>query len=468
MDKEKIGALAHLMRRAGFGATPKEMEALQAGRYEDTVEDLLAPERFPGTDEDLLNRYLPYFRQAPNHRVSAALWLYRMVNTERPLEEKMALFWHGLFATGGSKVIIGQVMTQQIRTFRRHALGDFRMLLVELSRDPAMVFWLDNWENHRAAPNENFGRELLELFSMGVGNYTEEDVRSAARAFTGWTFARTLPVQPYYFGLPRFEYDDRDHDDEEKDFLGEKGRFNGEDIIDLILRQPATAWFLARHLYGFFVADEVPVSKWPTEPPRDPDAVRVLADALVESGYQMKPVLRTLFNSEFFKEARFAKVKSPVELMVGILRLVGDYGEPDDTLRDEVVALCEAMGQELLNPPSVEGWHTGEEWINSGALVERVNLAVGKVRDSSKPGVGSIVDSVLGGGGAVSPETIVDRCLELLGPMEVSESTRNSLAESVSSSKGNGAHSHGGDGTAEETVARALSLIVSTREYQFG
>ena len=467
MGGENVEAFAHLMRRAGFGATREELEAPQANSFEATVEDLLHPERFSATAEDLFNRYLPYFRQAPNHRVSAALWLYRMIHTERPLEEKMALFWHGLFATGGSKVIIGQVMTQQIETFRRHALGDLRTLLIELSRDPAMVFWLDNWENHRAAPNENFGRELLELFSMGVGNYTEDDVKSSTRAFTGWTFARTPAVQPYYMGLPRFEYNVHDHDDEEKEFVGETGRFNGEDVIDLVLRQPATSRFKARHLYSFFVADEAPVSMWPTEPPRDPDAVRKLSDALVESGYQMRPVLRTLLNSDFFDRARFAKVKSPVELMVGILRLVGDYAEPDDTLRDEAVALCEAMGQELLNPPSVEGWHTGEEWINSGALVERVNLAAGKVKDSSKPGVQTLVDRVLADGGADSPEKVVDRCLDLLGPMEVSKSTRSTLVEGVSGGA-NSPGSSGENGTAEATVARALGLIVSTREYQFG
>ena len=467
MGKEDIEALAHLMRRAGFGATREELEALQANNYEATVEDLLHAERFPATQEDVFNRYLPYFRQAPNHRVSAGLWLYRMINTERPLEEKMTLFWHGLFATGGSKVIIGDVMTQQVQTFRRHALGDLRTLLVELSRNPAMVFWLDNWENHRDAPNENYGRELLELFSMGVGNYTEDDVKSSARAFTGWTFARTLPSQPYFMSRPRFQYDAQDHDYEEKEFLGEKGRFNGEDIIDIILRQPATAQFIARHMYNFFVADEVPVSAWPIEPPRDPDAVRVLSDALFESGYQIRPVLRTLFNSEFFKKAQFAKVKSPVELMVGILRLVGDYAEPDDTLRDDVVAVCEAMGQELLNPPSVEGWHTGEEWINSGALVERVNFVAGKVRDSSKPGVKSIIDRVLEGS-TVSPEAIVDRCLDLLGPMEVSQSTRSTLIEDSAGNGGSGSGSPDGNGTAEDVVACALGLIVSTREYQFG
>ena len=266
-----------------------------------------------------------------------------------------------------------------------------------------MIIWLDNQTNHKGAINENYGREVLELFSMGAGNYSEADIKECARAFTGWTvrnaeymalMGQKDSIWPYGRLLWHFEYRDDDHDDEEKVFLGERGRFNGEDIIDIICRQPATAWFIARHLYNFFVADEVPVSQWSYTPPRDPEALKTLGDSYVESGHEIRSVLRTLFHSDFFKEASFSRVKSPAELVVGTLRMTGECTAPDgkDTTAYQVMDESGFMGQALLNPPSVEGWHTGEEWITSGALVDRVNFAAGHVGDLSpnppKEGVG--------------------------------------------------------------------------------
>ena len=231
--------MAHLFRRAGFGAPRDELEAAVARGYEATVETLLHPETAPEVEEDLLQRY--YIDAKESFQLDGAQvgWVYRMATTQRPLEEKMTLFWHGLFATGFNKCDDPRVITKQIDMFRRHGLGSFRELLVELSRDPAMIYWLDNNQSRGDAPNENYGRELLELFSMGIGNYSEDDVKASARAFTGWTLAPTLPRQPYGRFDWEFEYRPELHDDSVKTFLGETGPWNGEDIVNIIVKQPS-------------------------------------------------------------------------------------------------------------------------------------------------------------------------------------------------------------------------------------
>jgi len=466
MPLTDLQLMAHLFRRAGFGATREELEAAVAKGYEATVEDLLHPEAAPPVEEDLLQRY--YIEAKESFQLDGAQvgWVYRMINTRRPLEEKMALFWHGLFATGFNKCDDPRVITQQIRMFRRHGLGSFRELLVELSRDPAMIYWLDNNQSRGDAPNENYGRELLELFSMGIGNYSEDDVKAAARAFTGWTLAATLPRQPYGRFDWEFEYRPDLHDESEKTFLGETGRLNGEDIVNIIVKQPSAARFIARHLYNFFVADEPQVPAWSIEPPRDPQAIDILVDAYMQSKYDMRAVMRTLFLSDFFRseKAYFAKVKSPAELVIGVTRLVQEFGVPKLGLR-EVALECRYMGQDLLNPPSVEGWHTGKEWIDTGCLVERINFAAQQVRDLTKPGVQFIVNR-LRAASPLPPEGFMDQCLDLMGPVAVSQETRNALLHYATL---------GGElrfGTAEEAhtsaqrVSDLLQLIVASREYQ--
>src|SRR5688572_2217410 len=196
--------MAHLFRRAGFGATQEELEAALDRGYEATVEQLLHPEQMPELDEDLIFRYYVDFHESRKIDSAMAHWVYRMINTSRPLEEKMTLFWHCLFATGNSKVEAPPTMLQQINTFRRFALGNFRDILIDLSKDPTTISWLDNNENTRTAYNENYGRELLELFSMGIGNYTEDDVKECARAFTGWGIKNLLNIGP--FGRNVWEY----------------------------------------------------------------------------------------------------------------------------------------------------------------------------------------------------------------------------------------------------------------------
>ncbi len=467
MSKEDLALMAHLMRRASFGATREELEERVIKGYEATVEELLHTEDAPRANEYALIRYHPGALlpggQPPMAHVN---WMYHMLNTGRPLEEKMALFWHQVFATGNGKVDNYSDMLEQIAMFRRHGMGNFRDLLIELAKNPAMIFWLDNNENHRDSVNENWGRELLELFTVGVGNYTEEDVREASRAFTGWTIAAKLPRIPYNRFIWPFEYKGEDHDGSEKTFLGHKGRFNGEDIIDIIIQQPACARFIARHIYNFFVADEPQVPSWSIDLPQDPEAIDLLAMVLTQSKYEMRPVLRTLFNSDFFKEACFAKVKSPAEVVVGTYKLVKGQDFSTFGFREASVQAT-SMGQDLLNPPSVEGWHTGQEWINSGSLMSRINFVADLVGDTNLPGVQSIINR-LRAQGDLTPEALVEGCLELLGPLEVEAETRRHLIMQAEEGETVRWNTEEEDTASAQRVAQMLQLIVATREYQFG
>jgi hypothetical protein len=466
MANEDIALMAHLMRRAGFGATREELEARAAKGYEATVEELLHPEEQEPSDRLEFLRYHPgFWKPITSPGMGAAAWLYDLINTKRVLQEKMDLFWHQVFATGQSKIDHWHEVQRQVDMFREKGMGDYRALLVELAKDPAMIYWLDNCDNHAYAVNENWGRELLELFSMGVGNYTEDDVRECSRAFTGWSIAPKIPRATNGRHDWEFEYREEDHDDEEKTFLGHTGRFNGEDIIDIICQQLATARFVARHLYNFFVADEPQVPAWSVIPPRDPEAIETLSRAFIESNYDIRSVLRVLFLSDFFKNARFAKIKSPAELVVSTLRMVGGYEFPAPGIGN-LSKEPGYMGQELLNPPSVEGWHTGAEWINSGTLMKRINFTADLVGDTSKPGIQSIVDRIRLQG-ELSEEGFVEVCLDLMGPLEVLEETRKQLLEHARELGPLRWNTEQYAAASTERVGVMLQLIVSMREYQY-
>ena len=459
-----LAMIAHLMRRAGFGATREELEERLAVGYEETVEELLHPERQEPVDiYEFLRYYHLQWKPGTLGGIGQSSWVWRMVNTKAPLQEKVCLFWHQIFATGVSKVDHYDEITDMIDMFREKGMGKYRDLLLEVAKSPAMLFWLDNNENHATAVNENWGRELLELFSMGVSNYTEDDVRECSRAFTGWTMSPKLPR----FHMGRwdwyFEYKEDDHDNGDKTFLGETGNFNGEDIIDIILKQPATARFVARHMYSFFVADEVQVPAWPVTAPRDPEAIDFLSNALMETDYDIRAVLRMLLNSDFFKEAQFRKVKNPTEVVISTLRMAGHAGLPTPEIFDWANNIT-YMGQELLNPPSVEGWHSGVEWVNSGALMKRTNFVADTVNETHRPGIRKIVEGVQEQ--AASPESLVDACLDLLGPLQFNEGTR---AELVAHAAQKGVCGGNGKSDAEsaQEIAEILQLIVSTREYMF-
>ena len=462
MQKDDLALMAHLMRRAGFGATRSELQEYASRGYEEVVEELLHPDRAPDVDRDILDRYCV----GETIETWAGTWIYRMANGKRPLAEKTALFWHHVFATAWFKSEHQLSMYRQIEMFRAIGLSDLRTILLELSKDPAMVFWLDNCENHGDEPNENYGRELLELFSMGVGNYTEDDIKMAARAFTGWSFTQPPPLYPYGNYPSEFVYRAEDHDDGVKTFLGESGRFNGEDIIDVIVKQPATARFISRHLYNFFVADEPQVPAWSIEPPRDPEAIETLSAAYFDSGGEIRSVLRALFNSDFFKNARFSRVKCPAELVASTVKLAGTYTFPGPAV-GILAAASGAMGQTLLNPPTVEGWHTGKEWIDGGALNERVNFAVNEVADTSKPGVRAFIVGVDASGEALSPEEFVDRSLDLAGPIDASSETRRALVGFAESGGDLRFDTEKARQRSAARIGRMLQLIVASREFQF-
>ena len=616
MTNQDIELMAHLMRRAGFGASYQELERRAAQGYEATVEELLHPEDQPELKMDVMKRYMGW-RDLGYLAGNQGYWTYRMVNSPRQLEEKLTLFWHSIFCTGDSKCMAPHNILAQLNKFRAHGFGSFEKLLLDLSTDPAMLYYLDNPLSHKEAVNENWGRELLELFTMGVGmdgqpNYTEADVQACAQAFTGWTIANGLPRYPYGryyneflynqfdhieddktflgetgnfngqdiiniiakqpatarfvsrhlydffvadeppvpvwqhtppqdpeliqaleeeyfrsgyeirsmlralfnsdsfknarfakvkspaelvcgtmrlvgdFATPRpriydyaleirymgqdqlgryyneFLYNQFDHIDDDKTFLGETGNFNGQDIIQIIAKQPATARFVSRHLYDFFVADEPPVPVWQHTPPQDPELIQALEEEYFRSGYEIRSMLRALFNSDSFKNARFAKVKSPAELVCGTMRLVGDFATPRPRIYDYALEI-RYMGQDLMNPPTVEGWHTGREWIDSGTLVERINFAAGEMGSTDASGIRSIIDRLVSEGPTLSAERLVNGCLELIGNYELLADTHTMLM------------THAQEGGPLQTdapefaqrVGQMLQLIVSTQEYQF-
>jgi uncharacterized protein (DUF1800 family) len=292
-------------------------------------------------------------------------WADRMVATERPLEEKMALFWHGHFASGADKVRDYRKMLGQVTLFQQHATGNFRELLVAVARDPGMLVFLDAGQNVKDAPNENFGREVMELFTMGVGHYSERDIREAARAFTGWRDDDLT-----------FRVEAAKHDDGEKTFLGRSGRFDGEEILDIILEQKVTANYIAGKLYRFLVREEL-----------SPAFQEQLGGLLRDNAYEIAPFLRTLFLSrDFYSQPSFGThIKGPVELIVSTYRRLGLKalpGVPDFNTASG------KLGQVLLNPPTVAGWAQGRAWITPGTLLARGNFA----RDVVLPDMIDFVD----------------------------------------------------------------------------
>jgi uncharacterized protein (DUF1800 family) len=389
---------AHLLERAGFGGTPAEVARLAAMSSHQAVRSLVhyrqianplppfdpsgvhdaglepfAPSRPAATDQardtgealgvkvkpagnrrmqQVADRFLYWLRASrlETHRL-AYWWANRMLASPRPLEEKMTLFWHGHFANSEEKVRDYRKMQQQNELFRAQATGNFRTLMIAVAQDPAMLAYLDAAVNVKGAPNENFAREIMELFTMGVGNYGEQDIREAARAFTGWNYAGlTFVVNP------------AQHDNAVKTLLGQTGNFDGVQAIDILLAQPVTAEFIAAKLYRYFVREELSA----------PMRVR-LGELLRASKYEVAPFLETLFNSrDFYSDASVAtRIKPPVELVVSTYRKMGLTmlpGIPD--FND----LTESLGQKLLFPPNVAGWANGTSWITPGLLFARGNF----------------------------------------------------------------------------------------------
>ena len=473
MDNE-IRLIAHLMRRAGFGANREQIGMHANAGYQNTVEALLNPGEEDRMDDHLIRRFHPELSGMMGPNAPGQNWLYRMATTSAPLREKMALFWHGIFATGYAKVIHGKALSDQTRMFRTFGMGSFKDLIIQLSKDPAMIIWLDNQDNHNGAINENFGRELLELFTMGVGNYTERDIKECARAFTGWTIANREYMElrsqrdsdwPYGRIAWHFKYHPEDHDDGEKEFLGQRGRFNGEDIIHIICQQEATARFISRHLYSFFVSDEPPIPEWRYTPPTNPEAIDELTRVYFDSNYDISAMLRALFNSSYFQsqDSWYSKVKSPVELVAGVLRLTGEFNRPRREIIDRYFQ-ASYMGQFLNNPPSVEGWHQGTDWLDTGTLVERVNFASQQIGDSTKPGIQAMIERIASTPNNVaSPENLISVCLEEMGVISVEEDTMKVLIDFASQGHDQPINASN-DGS--QRISATLQMVASTKEFQ--
>ena len=387
----------HLLERAGFGANPAEVATYGKLKPRDAVNILLGvkedtrpdtefvhsgifekgidpfPSSRPATTElakkngealgikvnesprpmqAVVNQFFYWLRASrlETDRV-AYWWADKMLNSRSPVQDKMALFWHGHFAVNEDKVRDYRKMYKQLLLFYRHGLGNFRELMIEVAQDPAMLAFLDAGVNVKGSPNENFAREIMELFTMGPGNYEETDIREGARAFTGWNF-KSLD----------FQINSDDHDDGEKNFLGRTGNFDGIDIIDIILEQDATAEFVATKIYRFFVNENVAES-----------LQKKLGDSFRSKDYEIKPFIEMILLSKDFyaNENRASRIKSPVEFVVSTYKKLGLTqvpGSPDFNL------VTGALGQRLMHPPTVAGWSYGKSWITPSLLIERGNF----------------------------------------------------------------------------------------------
>jgi uncharacterized protein (DUF1800 family) len=351
----------HLYRRAAFGAAWPELQAALKGGPEAAVAKLLAGAPGQAEFDELMDALAP---EEPDYQAANSAnaglqgwWLYRMTFTPHPLEERMTLFWHNHFATSIVKVRQPALMKQQNLLARKYALGKFRPFLLAMSQDPAMLLWLDSNSNVRGKANENYAREVMELFTLGTGHYTEADVREAARAFTGWH------TDGKKFTFNRFQ-----HDDGPKTVLGQAGAWDGGDVVRILLEQPACALFLARKLYRHFISSEEAAP---------PDGLlEPLADQLRKSDYDVGAVMGTLLRSRhFFSDHAYRRrIKSPVEFLVGMLRSLEGKMEGEEAALP-LSGPMEGLGQTLFAPPNVKGWDGGKAWLNSATLLARDNLA---------------------------------------------------------------------------------------------
>jgi uncharacterized protein (DUF1800 family) len=359
-DPWDLGKVAHLHRRAGFGATWAELQRDLRDGPEASVNRLLNP-RAPTTDEaQVLDSLAQGVRASNDSERLKAWWLYRVLYDPDPLREKLTLFWHSHFANSNRKVNSIALMLRQNELLRRHALGEFAPLLTDLISDPAMLIWLDGANSRRERPNENFAREFLELMTLGVGNYTEQDIREAARAFTGWV--RT--GQRDFGRTPEFRFDQAQFDDGRKTFLGRAGNWAAADIVRITLEQPRCAEFLCRKLYRALVSEAA-------DPPAE--LIRPLAAELREHRYTIRHVAGIILRSQHFydRAARYARIKCPVEFSAGLVRML-EVPRSDVRLLALAVA-CDRQGQELFYPPNVRGWVGGRTWLNSTTVLERGN-----------------------------------------------------------------------------------------------
>ena len=433
---------AHLLRRAGFGGNPDEINALVArGSREAAVDALINYETVNNQAMENLLAQSYDFSEGPrdngsfNQNLMRSWWFTRMITTARPFEEKMTLFWHNHFATALSKVQ-DVFMYNQNLTLRQNALARFDDLLLKVAQDPAMLLWLDSTTSTRTSPNENWGRELMELFTMGINdvvtgqpNYTEDDVKQVAKAFTGWRFRRTPGNQdPFAYS---FFVDNNQFDAGPKTIFGQTANFTGQDVITVIAAKRATARFLVYKLFAFFVypldlsnaADKATIEKF--------------ADIYVSSNHSMRALVSAIFKSdEFFSgRARYALVKSPVEYVVGSIRMLRATYIPTATVNgnarveSNTYVRARQMGMDIFNPPDVAGWDLNLGWVNTAVMLERFNFAnllvTNRPNNTTNPGIW-IANDVVATYAKGNAKKTVGKMLEILN-VEVQPVTNKQL-----------------------------------------
>ncbi len=475
--------IEHLLRRIGFGAAPGEVEQYAQLGYATALDRLINYETiYDGVDDQIGKPGYVLLtvtgRLTPDSNIQHARqrWLFRMVHTERPLQEKMTLFWHNHFATAYSKVAGNTSALDgtramaakasetpgnipgQIELFRERAVGNFRDLLIAVAKDVSMLVWLDGRTNVKRQPQENFAREVMELFTMGVGNYVEADVYAGARVFTGWNMTRVggTDAAGYY----KFFYDSRQHETTAKDFSfpiysnGSKtiparsaadGMQDGIDLIDAVVRHPATGPRLARKLYGYFINE--------VDPP-DSKLIADMASDFYRSGFEIKPMLIRLFLSPQFTDPSnyFKRYAWPAEFVV---RSIKEMGWSGFSVNDALNPLI-AMGQQLFEPPDVAGWDLGEEWFTSGAMLARMNFAA-QLAASQKFELRNAAR-----GSVRSPEGLVSWALDRMTTPSFPTDSYNAL---VDYARAGGTWT--GSDTQLATKASGLAhLIVGSGEYQ--
>ncbi len=435
-----VGRVGHLYRRAAFGATADELEAGLRDGPAKTLERLLSGG--PGLEEfDKSTASLAQsVAKANNGRQLSAWWLYRMLYTPHPLQEKLTLFWHNHFATSDSKVQSVRYMLGQYELMRRHALGNFATLLREMSKDPAMMVWLDTRASKKGNPNENYARELMELFSLGIGHYTEKDIREAARAFTGWDIKAGAAV-----------FNEKEHDAGSKSVLGQSGTFKGEDVVRVCLDQPAAAPFIVGKLYRFLVSETVPAT---------PELIGPLAERFRKSGYDFGELVRTVLSSRlFFSEAVYrTRVKSPVEFALGIVRgLEGRIGT------SALALSLEELGQNVFFPPSVKGWDGGEAWLNGSTFLVRQNLALA-LTSTEDQRFGSRTDpaALARRLGKTTDEQLLEHFLRLFLQGDVPAASRQRLHDYLDRSRGQSVPVFWTPSDAADHRVRTLCYLVLT------
>ena len=429
---------AHLLRRMGFGGTPSQIETLRRMGPALAVETLMRFDDSDGTQSnphDLEMRFkeaLEAGRPAPQAAattvpIAQAWWMHKLVASTQPFKEKLTVFWHGHFASGLDKVRNGFMLRDQNELFRRMGLGKFEALTLAVAKDPAMLVYLDNDENTKGKPNENFARELMELFTMSVhGGYSERDVQESARAFTGWSFVKKRGDLESLKN-PRFVFNAKLHDAESKTFLGKNGNFAGEDIVRMVSTHPSTATFITTKLWRFFVSENLPAQ-----------TANELAALFTRTNGDLREVLRTIFTSSDFyaSENRNALIKSPVEYVVGALR----SSQTTLTKNHEYAlsGVLASMAQIPLYPPNVKGWDGGLDWVADTTLLNRLQF-IGALSSSKLPaGYGNGNGKANNASDKAAPVTsswpvgqTLDATLELIGQTYLGERISGSLEQAL-------------------------------------